>query len=138
MQLIVIDASVVASWFLPDENAGKYSELFNHLDRLQIMVPVIFEYEILNIVLIARKRGRISPTIQKDIVNKLKELPIDVEDCTNDGSYSAYELANTYSLTVYDASYLELANRLKLPLLTYDKEMLRVIKQLGITTTIQG
>jgi predicted nucleic acid-binding protein len=55
----------------------------------------------------------------------VKTTEIDVE--------KALEIAWEYKIYVYDACYLESAIRLKLPLLTFDGNMARIGKELGIT-----
>ena len=44
----------------------------------------------------------------------------------------AFELAEKYSLTIYDAGYLELAIREGLPLATLDKELRMAASALGV------
>ena len=55
----VVDASVIASWFLPDEANGKYEAILNNIDKIKIHVPSIFEYEFINILLNAEKKKAI-------------------------------------------------------------------------------
>ena len=55
------------------------------------------------------------------IQNSLAELPILVDN-EGDGR-ELIEIARRNKLTAYDASYIELAQRLKLPLATLDKAM---------------
>ena len=45
---------------------------------------------------------------------------------------NALEIAWNYNIYSYDACYLELADRLKLPLLTFDGNMAKIGKEIGI------
>jgi predicted nucleic acid-binding protein len=45
-------------------------------------------------------------------------------------------MARTYDLTAYDTAYLELAMRLNVPLITYDKSLLNAAKKFKIRTAI--
>jgi predicted nucleic acid-binding protein len=54
----------------------------------------------------------------------IKTIEIDIE--------KAFEIAWDYQIYAYDACYLESAKRLNLPLLTFDGNMIRVGKELGI------
>jgi predicted nucleic acid-binding protein len=55
------------------------------------------------------RRRRITPTEAADFLEALRSLPIRLSDPV---SYDAvFDLAQTNSLTVYDAAYLELALR---------------------------
>jgi len=62
LKRIVIDASVVLKWYLVDE---EYSEKALGLldqyvsDELDILAPSLLEYEVINGLIIAKKRGRI-------------------------------------------------------------------------------
>jgi len=54
----------------------------------------------------------------------IKTIEIDIE--------KALEIAWSYKIYAYDACYLEAAIRLNLPLLTFDGNMIKVGKGLGV------
>jgi predicted nucleic acid-binding protein len=137
MMEAVVDASVVASWFLPDEKGGVYDALLDIIDRIKLHVPPIFVYEFFNILLVAEKRGRLSPEFHAKILHAVEKLPIFVESLFPDirKNDEILTTARIYNLTPYDAAYFELAARLgQLPLLTYDKQMLEAARKFKITT----
>ena len=45
----------------------------------------------------------------------------------------ALKIAWKYKIYAYDAFYLEIANRYKLPMVTFDGGMLKIAKELGLT-----
>ncbi len=47
-----------------------------------------------------------------------------------------WELANEHSLTIYDAAYLELAQRRQLPLASRDEDLIAVARQCGVRTVL--
>jgi predicted nucleic acid-binding protein len=49
---------------------------------------------------------------------------------------AAIELADLYRLTIYDALYLELAQRLALPLATLDDALARATQRAGVTLAV--
>ena len=51
--------------------------------------------------------------------------------------HSIFVLANQTDLTIYDAAYLELAAREKIPLLTLDKGLIKAAKKLNIPTELK-
>ena len=59
-----------------------------------------------------------------DILYDLEQLPI-YTDLQPDSQIKQriFDLAETYNLSYYDASYLELSRRYNLPLKTYDQEL---------------
>ena len=134
----VIDASVIVSWFFPDETNGAHDSILNNIDKIKIYVPSVFEYEFINILLNAEKRKRIDrPTVVK-ILEIVSRYPLVIESSTVLSSeiVKFFEMAQTHDLTAYDAAYLELALRLNLPLITYDKLLLNIARKLKIKTSM--
>ena len=61
------------------------------------------------------------------------QLPIEIQDVAfRDDALSVLLLAKTYSLSSYDAVYLELASRKSLPIATLDKSLIQAANQMGI------
>jgi len=86
-----------------------------------------------NVLLQAERRGRISTgdvTMRLDLI---AQLPILTDQETTIRAWrEILTLARAASLTTYDATYLELAMRRGLPLLTKDNELVRAAKRLGV------
>ena len=90
------------------------------LQNGQLFVPNIFFYEMGNILHTAAHK-RITKTEQHEIEYDLFELPIVFdENCDTALMMRIQEFADAYSLSFYNAAYLELSGRLQLPLLTFD------------------
>lgn len=113
---LVLDASIVACWILPDEQSTKADHTLGLMERERAFVPSIFEYEIRNILTLNERRGRLTPEISTTGLKFLSALPISVDPDLN--ADEALNLARKHRLTVYDAAYLELARRKSLPLAT--------------------
>jgi len=65
--------------------------------------------------------------------DELARLPIDIEPALNPAQVkSVLALAETHSLTVYDAAYLELAHRRQLPLGTLDADLRKAAQVEGV------
>lgn len=131
MRRIVIDASVVLKWYLPDE---KYSRAaLEILDKyvsyeLEILAPSLLEYEVLNGLHFARKRGR----IQEDIVLTAVEGFVNLEIEKKDISFFYPEVlhfSGSYDLSAYDASYLALARKENTLMVTADKSLFNKMKK---------
>jgi len=141
MSSCVADASVVASWFLPDENNGEFAHLYKKTQEIEIHVPQTFYFEFCNAMLMAQTHGRLDLKTMSEILDLVWKLPIQI-DYIEPLSMPSYYRAVVNSglanhLTVYDASYLELSVRLgRIPLLTYDKPMLHAAKKLKIKTSL--
>ena len=129
MTAIVIDASVSASWLLPDETNSFASEIFENRSSCQIYVPAIWDYEIRNMLITNERRSRISVQAADAAFAFLSELGLVTDRAADWTRVTA--LSRQFSLTVYDAAYLELADRLDLGLATFDKALISAADRLG-------
>jgi predicted nucleic acid-binding protein len=117
----VLDASVTGAWLLPDEESLLAEYVQDLLVEHHAVVPTVWWYEVRNTLLVAERRNRLSEAQTHFIQNSLVSLPIlfDAEPVQHD----LMEIARRNNLTVYDASYVELARRTALPLATLDNAM---------------
>lgn len=60
MGSVVIDASVVASWLLPDEATGTALAIYERLPVEAAFAPTLWDFEIRNILIVNERRGRIN------------------------------------------------------------------------------
>jgi len=67
-------------------------------------------------------------------LESLADLPIEIEDATRTRLFvSVRALLGQYKLTAYDASYLELAIRHKLPIAALDNALAKAARDAGVT-----
>lgn len=129
MNSLVIDASVVLKWYIPDEEmecADRIKRDF--LDkRIRLLAPSIIHYEINNVVLNAVRSKRLS-------VNKaalaLKDFYFSDIGFHSSPSLllSTFGLAKKYNISSYDASYVALSQSAKVPFYTADAKLLGKVK----------
>jgi predicted nucleic acid-binding protein len=122
MAVFIPDASVSLGWCFSDE-ATPYTESL--LDRLvqneEVAVPSHWPLEILNGIIQAKRRGRVTEEAIETFIASLASFQIVVDLDRSILRLSAIrDLADKHRLTSYDAAYLELAIRLNLPLATLD------------------
>jgi len=123
---LVLDASLALQWFLVDEADRKYSRsVLSSLSEKQAVVPVLWFYEVGNGLLMAYRRKRIALEQIDGFLARLKNLPIEAASLAPAEVLDLPVLAQTHSLTNYDAAYLALALRLGLPLATSDAALRR-------------
>jgi predicted nucleic acid-binding protein len=127
---LVIDASVSASWLFDDENDPYAEAVLAALEGAEAIVPQLWHYEMRNILLVARRRQRITAPGLAERIAALTELPL-ASDLDPDLD-RAMELAERHALTFYDALYLELARRRDAPLATLDAALQRAAKTEGL------
>ena len=126
MSDLVLDASLTLQWFLEDEADRKYSlSVLSSLSEKQAVVPVLWFYEVGNGLLMAYRRKRIAQDQIAGFLTRLKNLPIEAAPQVPVEILNLPTLAQTHSLTNYDAAYLSLALRLQLPLATTDAALRR-------------
>jgi predicted nucleic acid-binding protein len=96
-------------------------------------VPALWHLELGNVLLQAEKRGRISAGDVALRLELIGELPISVDRETTSRAWrEILTLARAERLTTYDATYLELALRRGLPLLTKDRDLASAARRLGV------
>jgi len=123
---LVLDASLALQWFLVDEADRKYSlSVLSSLSEKQAVVPLLWFYEVGNGLLMAYRRKRIAQDQIDGFLTRLKNLPIQAAPQAPIDVLDLPALAQTHSLTNYDAAYLSLALRLGLPLATSDAALRR-------------
>jgi predicted nucleic acid-binding protein len=129
----VLDASVALAWVLPDEDSPKAAALLPRLVEEGAVVPQLWPLEIANVLLVASRRGRLTLVDTQRVAADLHALPIEVDQETHRRAFGAVlELATRHGLSVYDAAYLELAQRRRLPLATFDARLRAACEAAGI------
>ena len=125
MAVFVVDASLALAWWFEDEGSSRTNILLERLRQGdQIVVPAHWPTEILNGLLVAQRRKRISAGQPALFWDEIERLPIETEPAlTSDRAKTVLALSEKHSLTVYDAAYLELALRRGLPLGTLDADL---------------
>ncbi len=124
MTAIVIDSSVALSWCFEDETSPEMDAIYERVRDDGGIVPGLWHLEVGNVLLQAEKRGRISAAALAARLEALAQLPISIDIETPARAWGAIViLARTEGLTTYDATYLDLAMRLGLPLATNDRAL---------------
>ncbi len=129
----ILDNSVAMRWLLATPKAAdqKYAErVLKSLSDVDTIVPNLWHLEVSNVLLGAEKRGEIDSGDSEGFIIQLENLPIHVDSLTMHQAFSRIiNLARTYKLSSYDASYLELAIREGLPLATLDSDLRKAAKK---------
>ena len=133
MSAVVIDSSIALTWCFEDEASSETDSLFERVRDDGAAVPGLWHLELSNVLLQAEKRGRINAGDVAMRLDLIAELPISVDQETTARAWrEILTMARTEGLTTYDATYLELAIRRGLPLLTKDNELAEAAHRLGV------
>jgi predicted nucleic acid-binding protein len=121
---LVIDSSVTLAWVYPDETTEPIRNVLELVINGGAWVPALWKLEVANVLQNGVRRGRTDSAFRDATLADLTLLPISVDPETDRQAWSAtLRLAERYRLTLYDAAYLELAQRRRLPLATLDDEL---------------
>lgn len=126
----VLDASVTACWAFQDQNHADAEFALTRMRTDEAVVPALWWFEVRNILIVNERRRRIQPTDTAAFLINLSRLRIredrsPVED-------SVLRLARDFELSVYDAAYLELAQREQLALATLDTKLRAAASGAGV------
>jgi predicted nucleic acid-binding protein len=120
----VLDASVTIAWAMQDESDPLVNFAFGEIERVSALVPMIWWYEVRNILIVNERRGRIDSSASNTFLNHLQGLRIRIDPLELfDRSSKLPGIARSFGLTVYDAAYFQIALRENLPLATLDKNL---------------
>ncbi len=121
----VADSSVGVAWAVPSQASEATDQLLDQVGAgTALVVPTLWPFEVANSLLVLLRRKKIMADERDRALGALARLPLVVDD---EGCRLAFErisaLAADHGLSVYDAAYLELALRRKLPLASRDEAL---------------
>jgi predicted nucleic acid-binding protein len=134
----IVDASATLPWCLKDEETVWTMAILRRLNTGdEAIVPAHWPNEVSNALLSASRRGRI-PFLRTNLFwDELAQFPINIEPPISPNlAKSILSLCDQYRLTFYDATYLELAQRLALPLATLDDDLRRAASLAGVALIV--
>lgn len=137
MKQAVADASFCGAWILEDESSEKAEHLLSLIVRgkVELVVPALWHYEMNNLLRSAHKRRRLSEEDAREAIETLNQVPLTIEDLPEGPARKRIlHLAFQFDISSYDAAYLELADRHKIPLHTADTKLNSAAKQLGLAS----
>ena len=130
---LVLDSSVTLAWIYSGETTDAIRQVFDAVADSGAVVPALWRLEVANSLTIAVRRRRIDEELRRAALADLILLDITIDPDTDIHAWGAtLRLADRFRLTVYDAAYLELAQRRTLPLATLDEELRASGTALGI------
>lgn len=126
----IADSSVGVAWAVPSQGSDATDGLLEQVAAgTPLVVPTLWPIEVANSLLVLLRRKRILAEERDRALDALGRLPLVLDD---EGCRLAFgrisELAAEHGLTVYDAAYLELAIRRKLPLASRDEPLCQAAK----------
>jgi len=132
----VLDNSVTMRWFFGDGKPQELAYAGKVLDAMKqdnALVPATWGLEVANVIARAEAKGIVTEARSGAFLEMLEGVDIDVDSATFSQALSdTLQLARRFKLSSYDASYLELALRLGMPLATLDEDLQKAAKKAGV------
>ncbi|MFZ0887430.1 MAG: type II toxin-antitoxin system VapC family toxin [Candidatus Binataceae bacterium] len=131
---MVLDSSMALAWIYSDEVTDSARHVFEIIAREGAWVPAIWRLEVANSLYTAVRRGRIGGSFRDAALADLALMEIVTDGDTDTYAWTTtVHLSDRFRLTVYDAAYLELAQRRRLPLASLDQDLRVAAGVLGVT-----
>ena len=132
----VLDNSVTMRWFFGDGKPNELtyaSKVLDAIKRENALVPVTWGLEVANVIAGAEAKALVTEARSGVFLEMLDDMDIIVDTATFARALSdTLQLARRYKLSAYDASYLELALRMGMPLATLDEDLQKAAKKAGV------
>ena len=134
-EAVVLDASVALTWFLnATAEQSRYADNIAALidrDAPACVVPGLWHIEVGSRLISWQRAKELSRIQLQDALAKLGRLTIETHHHAYDPR-EIVQLAQRYQLAGYDAVYIDLSQRLQLPLATLDKGMRTACVRYGV------
>jgi len=129
MGMLVIDASVVIKWFVPEVHEAEAKRLLTPGN--QFIAPDLIFAEIANVMWMKVRRRDLSQADAEPLIRDLHSIPVATVPCRK-LAHEACVLAWATGRSAYDAMYLALAVMLNTRLVTADQRLANAIRSRAI------
>lgn len=137
-KIIVVDASVVAKWFVQEEETENALLLRNDYlkGKTVIACPDLLGYEVLNAL---RYKPSFGEKDLNEVASALRKYSFLSYPILNHGlADQAIKVAMKYGLSIYDSSYIAVANELDSTLYTADRKLVEKVNDTKLVASISG
>lgn len=128
---LVADNSVVIAWFSRSQATPYTDRQFAKLARSEVLVPSVWPFEFANAVAVLERRRILSAAMADRMIESAARLVTRV-DAPPPSPGALLQITRRYALSAYDAAYLELAQRLGVPLAAKDSALAGAARKLGL------
>lgn len=130
----VVDASMAIAWLHPAQGNAKSEALLDQASQgAPIEAPALWPLEVSNALLVLVRRKRLTEEERRSALKALLGLSVVIDhEASNLAFTKLSDIASEHTLTIYDAAYLELAERKRLPLACKDGALREAARRAGI------
>jgi predicted nucleic acid-binding protein len=135
--MIVLDASVILKWLLPEEGRDiALSFLDKHInDQEEVAIPELLYYEVGNILAVKTK---LPEEAIIEVMRYLFDLELSAFTLGQQEYLEAMRLSRLYEVSIYNASYVVLARSLGASFITADERLARKMKDMPFVQTLNS
>lgn len=130
----VVDASIATSWVVTSQATPVANRILAEIGSgLPFFVPSLWFLEVANTLLLLQRRGKLGVdecTHARAIISRMR--PVVDDEGPLQSLQVVWQLANELRLTIYDATYLELAIRRGATLASRDGDLIKAAKKRGV------
>lgn len=134
MRAFVADASVAIGWVHPAQATPLTESLLEAIaEGATVEAPALWPLEVANALTVLTRRRKLTEDERQAGLGWLRRLPLRLDHEMALLAFSRLsELASAHALSVYDAAYLELAQRKGLALACKDGPLRKAARQAGV------
>ena len=134
IRTFVADASVAVGWVHPAQATTQTAAMLDAIDEGAVLeVPALWPLEVANALIVLVRRRKLTDDDRQIALAWLRGLRVRIDQEMASLAFSRLsELAAAHELSVYDAAYLELAERRKLVLGCKDGRLRKAARQSGV------
>lgn len=131
--MFILDCSVCMAWCFEGENSQYSDVVLECLKTQTALVPQLWHLEIINVLLVAERKKRITSSTAEEFLTILQSMNIQTDSTVISlADHKSISLARDHQLSTYDMTYLALAQREQLPIATNDNKLKQVVKSLNL------
>jgi predicted nucleic acid-binding protein len=130
----VADASVAVGWVHPAQATAQTSAMLDAIgEGATLEVPALWPVEVANALTVLVRRRKLTEAERQSVLGWLRGLRLRVDHEMSSLAFSRLsEMATSHQLSVYDAAYLELAQRQTLVLGCKDGPLRDAARKCGV------
>jgi predicted nucleic acid-binding protein len=131
----VLDSSIALAWVVTSQATPTADNLAVQVKAgATLIVPLLWFSETANALLLLQRRKLINQAERRRALELLAELPILVDNAPPYTAFhDTFDLAERYGLTIYYATYLEIATRRQAAIATRDGQLHKAAQECGLT-----
>jgi len=131
---LVVDSSVAVKWLIPEEYSHLALKLLKDFAEgaIELHAPLLLKYEVCNALRTYASRNIIAAESTYKLYDIFSQIEVNYHEPSWESLQTSLKQALEYGITVYDATYITLAQELDAALITADAYLYQRSLDIGI------